>query len=329
MWRSDGGDVLDDNEAFAAPDVGNYGEYSLALKAILDATITVNTKYHPANGRVFPIMFYDKEISEPTVRAVVGEEVSIVDPLVEYRHDIVKAYESSIIVDVLLKDVTERVFTLDMQRAYLKRRNRNRQVYYGAKELAAQIVIKSRYEDLKQISITFIYEENTTPGVPPTAKIQLTDVNTSQVYTDLFTLYEVNLNKITDGRRDIPETLLILKAFLMIRTHGDLCRFVNTYDTDFSRKLVIAYMNAIADDALLMKIGGTEKAMYKLTEEDLMEEREEGRAEGKLIILLDLIMKKRDKMKSREQIINELELGADEIKILDNFDEYAHLLETA
>ena len=76
------------------------------------------------------------------------------------------------------------------------------------------------------MSITFIFEENTTPNVPAVAKIQFTDINTKEVYTDLITLYEVNLNKI-DNEQKVPEDLKILKDFLIIKKPCDLCNFVS------------------------------------------------------------------------------------------------------
>ena len=151
----------------SAPDLGNFDEYSQQLKAIFESSvnqtkllydrlkaailtgdITVNTVYLPANFKVFSIVFYHKDLSETVIRAIVNEDVDIVDPLIEHRNDIVKAIENSIWFDVFLKDVTERVFTLDMHRSYWKTRNRNRSVYYGAKELAAQVVLKGKYEKL-------------------------------------------------------------------------------------------------------------------------------------------------------------------------------------
>ena len=290
---------MKDKTDLKMPDLGNYHDYSDRLKelfqssgdkkmllydklkaAIINGDITVNTVYLPANDRVFSIMFYHKALSEPVIRAIVGEDVSIVDPLAEHRNDIVKAIESSIRADVFLKDEAARIYTLDMQRSYLKKRNRNRIVYYSAKELAAQTVQDCRYERLKQISITFIFEMNTTPLVPPVAKIQFTDVNTKEIYTDLITLYEVNLNKITGGEQGLSEILVILKEFMTIKTHDELCAFVEAYDTAFSRRLILEYMNAILDDELLLKIEGSEKFLMKLSEEVLMEEREEGREEG-------------------------------------------------
>ena len=282
------------------PDLGNYNVYSPRLKEIVNSTpdreihlygrlkaaiqageITVNTAYLPANDRVFTIMFHAKHLSETVIRALVGEKVSIMDPLAEHRNDLLKAIESSIRVDIYLKDILGNVYTLDMHRYYFKKRNRSRLVYYAAKELAAQEVKDCRYERLNQVSITFIFEENTTPGMPPVSKLRFADVNTGEVYTDLLTLYEINVNRITgEAVQGLPDELVILKAFLSIKTHGDLCGFVNAYDTGFSRSLVLCYMDAILDDGLLLKVEGSEKFKMKISDEVLMEEREEGRAEG-------------------------------------------------
>jgi hypothetical protein len=347
------------------PDLGNYDVYSSKLKVILQSAdqeqllyerlkaailadeISVNTKYIPANSRVFSIMFYHKDLSETVIRAVVGQDIHIKDPLVEHRNDILKAVESCIWSDVHANDINDCIYTLEMQRHYLQKRYRNRSIYYGAKELASQPVTDCRYEKLRQVSITFILEENTTPESSPMAKMQFVDVNTKEIYSDLITLYEVNLNKISqDGGQGFPEDLVILKAFLTIKTHEDLQAFVNTYDTVFSKRLVTEYMHAIIDDETLIKVEGSEKYMLKLSEEVLLEEREEGRREGKLEGKLEgeaigitkgipkgelknlimLIHRKKLKNKTRDQIIAELELEGAEIETLDNFDNYTYLL---
>ena len=282
------------------PNLGNYSEYGPQLRAIFQSaadtgdalylslkeavkagTITVNTNYLPANCKIFAIVFYHKDLSETVIRAIVGEDINIADPLVEHQNDILKAIESSIRVDVFLKDVdTNRIYTLDMHRAYLKTRNRNRSVYYGAKELSSQEVSDGRYEKLRQVSITFIHENNTTPRSQALAKIQFKNVETNEVYTDLLTLYEFNLNAETNSEA-LPETLVILRSYLSIKTHEDLCAFMETYDTWFSRRLITEYMHAIVDDELLIKIEGSERYMTKAIEELLLEERMEGIKEGK------------------------------------------------
>jgi len=231
MERSDLPVTEKDNTEIGPPDLGNYREYSGKLKSILNSAvnkdeimydrlktaviagdITVNSIYLPANNKVFSIMFIHKDLSETVIRAIIGEDITIIDPLIEHRNDIIKAIESSIRVDVFLKDEGSRIYTLDMQRFYLKKRNRNRNVYYGAKELSAQEVTDCRYEKLKQVSITFIFENNTTPNVPAVAKIQLTDINTKQIYTDLLTLYKGRL--IYSKKRLRKEAPTIVSAVL-------------------------------------------------------------------------------------------------------------------
>ena len=54
--------------------------------------------------------------------------------------------------------------------------------------------------------------------------------------------------------------------------------------------------------------------------------REEGKEEGQLLNLIKLIQRKIHKSKTRDQIIDELELDEQEIKILDNFETYMHML---
>ena len=53
---------------------------------------------------------------------------------------------------------------------------------------------------------------------------------------------------------------------------------------------------------------------------------EQGMRQGRIIQLVSSIQRKRLKSKTREQIINDLELEEDEIKILDDFESYKHLL---
>ena len=196
--------------------------------------------------------------------------------------------DSCIWFDVFTKDETDRIFTLDMQRAYFKKRVRNRMVYYGAKELAAQEVKDSAYEHLKQVSITFILEDNKTPRALPVSKIQLTNVETGEVYVDLLTLYEVNLNLI-EATNTQEEDLVVLKAFLTIKTHNDLCGFVNAYDTNFAIRLVTEYIKAATEDKLLQKIEGSESMMNKATEWALEDAEIRGINKGQIKVAINII----------------------------------------
>lgn len=53
---------------------------------------------------------------------------------------------------------------------------------------------------------------------------------------------------------------------------------------------------------------------------------QETRREAKIEQLVGQIHRKKHKMKTREQIIEELELEPEQIEILDNFEAYRHLL---
>jgi hypothetical protein len=117
-------------------------------------------------------------------------------------------------------------------------------------------------------------EKNTTKTAPAVAKIQFTDVLTHEVYTDLITLYEVNLNKILK-ENGLPELLYALAAFLTIKTHEDLCAFVNKYNDDYSKRLVVEYMSAILYEDVLAKLDGG-KFATKEYQDYLVREREEG-----------------------------------------------------
>jgi hypothetical protein len=256
--------------------------YEALKAAILSGEISVHPQFLPSNYRVFGVMFLHRALSEPLIRIVTDSlNLTINDPIAEHMNNIVKALEQSIVVDISFHDVPFTcIYTVDMQRSYFKKRVRNRIVYYGSKELSDQEVIAGRYENLKRVSITFILEDNTTPSSPAVSKIQFTNVVTHEVYSDLLTLYEVNLNVIlkTEG---LPELLYTLAAFLTIKTHEDLCNFVNSYDNDYSKRLVVEYMQAILRQDILNKLGNGKYAT-KEYQNNLMQEYEDGREDGRI-----------------------------------------------
>jgi hypothetical protein len=68
-------------------------------------------------------------------------------------------------------------------------------------------------------------------------------------------LYEVNLNCINNEKENyIPQDLITLSNFLTIKTNEDLCKFIATQETEFAKRLVSRYMDAIVDDALLIEM---------------------------------------------------------------------------
>ena len=68
--------------------------------------------------------------------------------------------------------------------------------------------------------------------------------------------------------------------------------------------------------------------MYQdgIREDALRQGLEQGLEQGRIQTIAQLIHNKKLKSKTREQIIDELELDEAQIKILDNFESYTHLL---
>ncbi len=209
-------------------------------------------------------MFLDKELAETVIGTIVGEQVELKDSFTEYDVNTLKAYLSKVRFDVYARSKDDCVFTMDMQRRYLRSRIRNRSVYYGAKELSSQEVPDSyKYEDLRQVTIIFVLEENTSRDATPITKVQMTDVETGSVYSELLTLYEVNLNLLDTASGNMG----IIKDFYSINTHDERLRML----------LTVQYMKAIISDEVLQTLEGVEHFMIKNVETLLERERNEGK----------------------------------------------------
>ena len=104
-------------------------DYDILKSEILRGRISVDKFYLPTNSKVFNLIFHKKDIAETAIRAVMGEDICILDPLVEHDSDVIKAIESRIRTDVFCKGTDGSIYTLDMQRTYEKKRNRNRMIY--------------------------------------------------------------------------------------------------------------------------------------------------------------------------------------------------------
>jgi hypothetical protein len=90
---------------------------------------------------------------------------------------------------------------------------------------------------------------------------------------------------------------------------------------DILKEELVKYREEV--DAMFSLIYDEKRALEVAREEG----REEGREDGEVRKLLKQIIAKRRKLKTREHIIDELELSASDIAVLDRFDEYAYLLQ--
>lgn len=206
------------------------------------------------------------------------------------------------------------MITLDLQRRYIKNRIRNRTVYYACREVAAQKVENGHYEDLKNVIVSFILTEANLQTTKDNAKIMLQDTKTNEKYSDLMTIHEVNIQRISGLN---GQNMWIIRLFFEIEDEHSYNHFVQNYGkTELGNLLLKNYISAISDISLLDTLSEEDKFMYKLAEdarqEGLQEGRQEGRQEGKIEIA-KIMLKDGE---SIEKIIKYTGLSKEEIENL-------------
>ena len=238
-----------------------------------------NKKYLPKSDVVFTVMFLNKELCERTLQAILGESIELVDIVAESKNDMHKAALNAIYFDIKTKAVDRRIVTLDLQRKYIKDRVRNRTVYYACREISSQEVKHGKYENLKNVIITFLLTEASLKHTSDDSCIVLKNNVTNELYTSILTIHEVNIKHIDDKN---AEELQILKQFFEIENQSDFDKFSHDYgNTDYGKLLLNSYIETIREDTLLDSLEKEDKYMIRLTDEERLQEREEGREEGR------------------------------------------------
>lgn len=239
--------------------------------------MSFNENYLPKSDVVFTIMFLNKTLCEKTLNIILGETIELVDIVAESKNNLQKAALNSIYFDIKTQAKDGRIITLDLQRKYIKNRIRNRTVYYACREISSQQVKKGKYEDLKNVIVTFVLTEAPLDPTLDNSKIQLY-THVGEKYSDLLTIHEVNIRRINNNN---DKDLQILKNFFEIDSNEKFDNFVLNYnDTEFGNLLLNCYISATSDVSLLNKLSEEEKFMIKLSDEERIEERQEGRKEG-------------------------------------------------
>ena len=237
-----------------------------------------NKKYLPKSDVVFTVMFLNKELCERTLQAILGESIELVDIVAESKNDMHKAALNAIYFDIKTKAVDRRIVTLDLQRKYIKDRVRNRTVYYACREISSQEVKHGKYENLKNVIVTFLLTEASLKHTSDDSCIVLKNNVTNELYTNILTIHEVNIKHIDDKN---AEELQILKQFFEIENQSDFDKFSHDYgNTDYGKLLLNSYIETIREDTLLDSLEKEDKYMIRLTDEERLQEREEGRQEG-------------------------------------------------
>ena len=238
-----------------------------------------NSKYLPKADVVFTVMFLNKELCEKTLQVILGEKVELIDIVAESKNDLKKAALNAVYFDIKTKSKDGRIITLDLQRKYIKDRVRKRTVYYACREVASQEVSHGRYEDLKNVVVTFLLTEASLKNTKDNRQVLLTDSITGEIYSDILTIHEVNIQHI--GNKNTKE-LQMLRDFFEIEDEESFNRFSDSYkDTSYGGLLLDSYLEATRNDTLLDSLSKEDKYMIRLTDEERLMEREEGKREGR------------------------------------------------
>ena len=240
--------------------------------------MSFHCNYLPKSDVVFTVMFLNKELCEKVLEVITGEYIELVDIAAEYKNDLHKAALNSIYFDIKTRAVDGRIVTLDLQRVYSRDRIRNRTIFYACREIASQKVEKSKYENLKSVIVTFILTEASLKHTTFNRKIKLVDQTTGKVYSDLLTIHEINIRHISEKH---SQEFQILKQFFEIDAETSYQKFVSSYaQTQLGTLLLEAYDTAVSDPSVLDYLSEEDKYMVRLSEEERLLERAEGRQEG-------------------------------------------------
>ncbi|MDR2505800.1 MAG: PD-(D/E)XK nuclease family transposase [Oscillospiraceae bacterium] len=302
-------------------------------KPMADASLRLSFDDHfrPCNDVVFSIMFAGKELFTKLVSSVTGNTVELIgEPhsQASLREDDVLLRE--IRFDTLGLGADNRFYTADMQRSYTKARQVNRTVIYASRMLSTQPVEKMHYEDIKPVTISFVYTDHDEPL--PVEHVRLMVVETHRVYSELLeitTVYVPAVLRTADKNSD----LYIFAGFFAVSNMDEAARFSEDYSsTDLGRELIRVYNNALANMQNLRRVEKSPYFTERLNEAQLEEERilaerkgilkgkligmSEGKllgmSEGKIEIALNMIRNR----ESDEKIMKYTSLSSEEIQRL-------------
>lgn len=220
-------------------------------------------KYYPSKDEVFSIMFEKHELFERLLNAVLREDgqkpVTVHKPKCQYTLTGENARKNMIRFDVFARDKQDNIYSIDMQGNYRVKRVRNRIVYYVCKALSNEEVVDSRYEDLKNVYVTFIMSKyDKAPNA--VERYQLLSSRTKEPYTDLLTLYEVYAPR-AETLPDSSELKIFLR-FFTIFSEEDAEKFRDDFNgIELAKILIESYNAALTSKDDIDRI--TRKSVYK------------------------------------------------------------------
>lgn len=246
--------------------------------------MSFNKDFLPKRDSVFTTMFLNKDLCETVLNIVLDEKVELVDILAEFQNNLKDAALNSVYFDILTRTTDGTIITFDLQNEYKRKRLENRIVYYACREIANQSLTeeeKSKYENLKSVIVTFVLTNTPKSYSEKVRKIRLVDEKTGEQYSNLLTLYEINLKRI-DSTDNVE--MQLLRDFFAIDTEELYNEFVERYKEDKLAKMLLnEYRKATKEHTLkdILNMEEEDKFMIKLTEKERAQERAEGREEGR------------------------------------------------
>ena len=259
-----------------------------------------NKQFRPASDVVFSIMFGDSSMFIRLARAVIGEEIELLDVVrtqAELREDAILASIRFDTYAELKKD--KGIITLDMERSKYKARLIRRPVFYAARAISTQDVVDMGYEKIKPVNVVFVLTEHEYPyGIQ---QIGLTDLKTHELYDDLMNVTIVYVKNVistyaeeqrakTDDQNDnsydstdvrITADMYTFARFFAISSQTEADQFLNDLGTtELGKELIKMYDAAVLNPAYLEELSKSPYFVSRLNEAQLAYEREKAATEA-------------------------------------------------
>ena len=253
------------------------------LRQIINSSI-------PLSNDVFMIFAKNKEFCQEFLRVVLQDE-----KLVVVENDIQKylptAFNKSVIIDMLCKLGDGKLVNVEIQLTN-EEHHAKRILHYASKIKSYTTAKGTEYKDIKDLIIVYL--------------------TLNDIFNKGSTVYEVAMNVVSDQEETVETWDAGLKVY-----------YVNT--KGFTNKNIYEYLSLLTDRTTrsnkysitsnikneVFKTGGN--SMSKEMMEILAEEREEGREEGKLSVLVNLV---KDKLLSVADAAKRLNMSEDQFKAL-------------
>jgi predicted GNAT family acetyltransferase len=155
--------------------------------------IRFNEQFPSASDVVFGLMFEERELLEPLIESVTGKPhtLTTISAQLHIRDELTLSTATRF--DIASESMDNWSFAVDMQRRLSLERNRARTVYYMCRDVSRQKVMRSMYERLHPVAITFIHtsinKEIREAGTAVNHASLMMD--SGKQYSDLLHIYEV------------------------------------------------------------------------------------------------------------------------------------------